>query len=235
MLRPSILLLALVGLSVCAICHGQVTVTPIRSLPISPPAAGEPPPKLTPETEKKARDLVETVAEQVLNLHATANRIRAESQVADLLWVRDEKRARTLFAAAVSQLTNQISDLDYGDPEVYNEMTRIYNLRQELVMRIAPHDGDMAIDALNRTRFQGDNRTRYGGNWTANSEAGLEMMLANVISAKNPEAALKLARSSLSRGVSVNLVSFLPVLYQKDAKSAQAFYQEIVSRIKDDN
>jgi hypothetical protein len=235
MLRPRFLLPTLLGLLASGICHGQVTVTPMGTMPIPPPSAAEQPPKLDPETEKKALDLVETLAEQVLNLHASANRIRAELQVADLLWVRDEKRARTLFTAAVSQLTSQISDLDYGDPEVYTEMTRIYNLRQELVLRIAPHDGDMAIDALNRTRFQGDNRTRYGGNWTANSEANLEMMLANVIAAKNPEAAMKLARASLSRGVSNNLISFLPLLYQKDAKSAQAFYQEIVSRIKDDN
>jgi len=235
MLRPGLLLLALVGLLACGICHGQVTVTPLGTMPIPPPTATEPPAKLDPETEKKALDLVETLADQVLNLHATANRIRAELQVADLLWVSDEKRARTLFTAAVSQLTNQISDLDYGDPEVYNEMTRISNLRQELVLRIAPHDGDMAIDALNRTRFQGDNRMRYGGNWTASSEANVEMMLANVIAAKNPEAALKLARASLSRGVSAQLISFLSPLSQKDARSAQAFYQEIVGRIKDDN
>ena len=231
MLFPRLLLLSLLSLLVCGICQGQV-----GSMPMAPPAAGaEQPPKLNPETEKKALDLVETLAEQVLNLHASANRIRAESEVADLLWVRDEKRARTLFTAAVSQLTNQISELDYGDPEVYTEMTRISNSRQEVVIRIAPHDGDMAVDALNRTRFQGDNRTRYGGNWTANSEATLEILLANVIAAKNTEAALKLARSSLSRGVSGNLISFLPSLYQKDAKSAQALYQEIVDRIKDDN
>jgi hypothetical protein len=199
------------------------------------PAAPEQPPKLDPQTEKKALDLAEALAEQVLNLHATTNRIRAETQVADVLWARDEKRARTLFNAAVSQLASQISDLDYADPEVYTEMTRINGLRQELLMRIAPHDGDMAIDALNRTHFQGDNRTRYGGNWTANSEANLEMLLANVIATKNPEAALKLARVSLSRGVSINLITFLPRLYQKDASSAKSFYQEIVSRIKDDN
>jgi hypothetical protein len=236
MLRPSVLLLALLSLLLCGICQGQVTVTPIGSMPMPPPVAGgEQPPKLDPETEKKALDLVETLAEQVLNLHASANRIRAESEVADLLWVRDEKRARTLFAAAVSQLTNQISELDYGDPEVYTEMTRINNSRQELVMRIAPHDGEMAVDALNRTRFQDNNRSRYGGNWTANSEANLEILLANIIAARNTEAALKLARSSLSRGVSGSLISFLPSLYKKDAQSAQALYDEIVGRIKDDN
>ena len=235
MLRRNLLLLPLLTLLVCGVGRGQATVTPAGTTPVPPPNAEEQPPKLDPETEKKALDLVETLAEQVLNLHAAANRVRAEIQVADLLWVRDEKRARTLFGAAVNQLTNQISDLDYSDPEVYTEMGRINNLRQEVVMRIAPHDGDLAIDALARTRFQGDNRTRYGGNWTANSEANLEMMLANVISGQNPEAALKLARASLARGVSGNLMTFLPLLYKKDVKAAQTFYQEIVSRIKDDD
>src|SRR3954469_14853439 len=204
MLRPSLLLLIIVVLCICGSARSQIIVTPGTMPPPASPG-GEQPPKLDPETEKKALDLVETLAEQVLNLHASANRIHAEMQVADLLWGRDEKRARTLFTAAVNQLTNQISDLDYGDPEVYNEMTRINGLRQELLVRIALHDGDLAIDALNRTRFPGDNRTRYGGNWTANSESYLEIVLARVIAAKNPEAALKLARVSLSRGVSNNL------------------------------
>jgi hypothetical protein len=187
--RPSLLLVALAGLLVCSICHGQVTTaTSITSVPMPPPST-DPPPKLDPETEKKALDLVETLSEQVLNLHASANRIRAGSQVADLLWVRDEKRARTLFGAAVSQLANEISELDYGDPNVYTEMGRIYQLRQELLMRLAAHDGDLAIAALNQTRFQGDNRNRYSGNWTADSEANLEVSLANVIVGKSPESA----------------------------------------------
>ncbi|HYX30302.1 MAG TPA: hypothetical protein VE863_17310 [Pyrinomonadaceae bacterium] len=202
--------------------------------PMSPQPAAETP-KLDPETEKKALDLVESLSEQVLNLHATSNRIRAESQVADMLWARDEKRARTLFTAAVAQLTNEISDLDYSDPNVYNEMGRIYQSRQELLLRIAAHDGDLAISALNQTRFQGDNRTRYGGNWTADTEANLELMLANTMAAKNPEAALKLARASLSRGVSGNIISFLSTLYKHDEKSAQTFYKEVVTRVKDDS
>src|SRR5215471_7690297 len=108
--RPKTFFLALLVFSISAICHAQVTVTPIVNAPPTP-AATEQPPKLDPETEKKALDLVETLAEQVVNLHATANRIRAETQVADLLWSRDEKRARALFNAAVSQLASQIADL----------------------------------------------------------------------------------------------------------------------------
>ncbi len=229
----SVLLLTLVVLIGRGVCDGQVMVGPgIAPMPPTPPAES---PKLDSETEKKALDLVESLSEQVLNLHASANRIRAESQVADMLWARDEKRARTLFTAAVAQLTNEISDLDYGDPNVYNEMGRIMQLRQELLLRIAPHDGELAISALNQTRFPGDNRARYGGNWTSGSEANLEMILANAIATKNPEAALKLARASLSRGVSNNIISFLPTLYKQDAHSAQTLYKEIVTRIKDDN
>jgi hypothetical protein len=234
MLRPSLFLLTALVLLTCAAGYGQVLVSPINN--ISPPTTGpEQPPKLDPETEKKALDLVETLSEQVLNLHASANRVRAQTQVADLLWARDEKRARTLFNASVSQLANEISELDYGDPNVYTDMNRIFQLRQDLLMRLALHDGDLAIAALNQTRFQGDNRTRYAGNFTADSEANLEMALAHVMVAKNPESALKLARSSLSRGVSGNIVSFLPTLYKQDAKSAQTLYQEIVGKIKDDN
>jgi len=234
MLRPSVLLLTLIVFLGCSICHGQMAQGPIITQ-FPQPADSAQPTKVDPETEKKALDLVETLSEQVVNLHASANRIRAESEVADLLWVRDEKRARTLFTAAVTQLASQISELDYSDPEVYNDMQRILLSRQELILRIAPHDADLAISALQLTRMQNDNRSRYGGNWTANNEANLEMMLANVIAAKNPEAALKLARTSLSRGVSWNVIAFLPTLYQKDAKSAQTLYKEIVGKIKDDN
>src|SRR5947199_1925645 len=168
MLRPSVLLLTLIVFLGGSICHGQVMQGPIITQ-LPQPANSAPPPKVDPETEKKALDLVQTLSEQVLNLHASTNRIRAESEVADLLWVRDEKRARTLFTAAVTQLANQISELDYSDPEVYQEMQRITFSRQELVMRIAPHDADLAINALEQTRLQTDNRSRNGGNWTVNN------------------------------------------------------------------
>src|SRR5438045_9246268 len=113
MLRPSLLLFTGLALFICGTAYGQVTVTSVPNVSMS--ASPEQPPKLDPETEKKALDLVETLSEQVLNLRASANRIRAQTQVADLLWVRDEKRARTLFNAAVSQLASECAELDYGD------------------------------------------------------------------------------------------------------------------------
>jgi hypothetical protein len=199
-----------------------------------PPVPLTPTTKPDPATEKKALDLLETITDQVMNLHAPSNRMRAQIAVGDLLWSRDEKRARTLFTAALAQLTARIADLDYSDPDVYAEITRVSQSRQDLVLRIAAHDPDLAITALRQTRLPDDNaRTR--SSWGFQNEANLEMTLANVIAAKDPAAALKLARASLARGVSWNLIAFLSSLYQKDASAAQSLYQEIVGKIKDDN
>ena len=225
--RPRMLLLICSLLLTPIVCEAQI-IEPPPPVPLTSLA------KPDPVTEKKALDLLETITDQVMNLHAPSNRIRAQIAVGDLLWSRDEKRARTLFTAALAQLTARIADLDYSDPEVYAEITRVSQSRQELVLRIAAHDPDLAIAALRQTRLPDDN-ARARGSWGFQNEANLEMTLANIIAAKDPAAALKLARSSLSRGVSWNLIAFLSPLYQKDASAAQSLYQEIVGKIKDDN
>lgn len=199
-----------------------------------PPPPVPPPAKVDPATEKKALDLIESLSEQVNNLHSPSNRIRAECAVADLLWSRDEKRARSLFTSALTQIASRISEMDYSDPEVYQELNRINQSRQELIMRIAAHDADLALTALRQTRLQPDNISRMRG-YDFQNEANLEMNVAGVIVNKEPAAALKLARHSLARGVSWNVINFLPQLYQKDQKSGQDLYQDIVSRIKNDN
>src|SRR6185295_16084506 len=61
------------------------------------------------------------------------------------------------------------------------------------------------------------------------------MNVANIIVAKDPAVALKLARSSLARGVSWNVISFLPQLYQKDQKLGQELYQDLVTQTKNEN
>ena len=228
--RPlMLLLLATALLTASARCRAQLVELQNPSAKPNVPAA-----KVDPVIEKKALDLLDSLTDQVMNLHAPANRMRAEIAVGDLLWSRDEKRARTLFTAALAQLTARIADLDYGDQEVYTEITRISQARQELVIRIAAHDPDLAIAALKQTRLP-DSNARARSSWTFQNEANLEMSLANIITAKDPAAAVKLARSSLSRGISWNLIAFLNPLYQKDASAAQGLYQEIVAKIKDDN
>src|SRR5262245_44549544 len=123
-------------------------------LPGQLPAPEPSPARIDPEIEKKALDLIEALSDQVSNLHSPSNRMRAQCSVADLLWSRDEKRARALFSAAVAQMIARIAEIDYSDPEIYQEMNRIYQSRQELILRIASHDADLALSALQKTRPQ---------------------------------------------------------------------------------
>ncbi len=225
--HPRMLLLLCSLLVAPTVGEAQI-IEPPPPVPIASPA------KVDPAIEKKALDLLETLTDQAMNLHAPSNRMRAEIALGDLIWSRDEKRARSLFAAAIAQLTSRISDLDYSDQEVYADINRISQARQELVMRIAAHDAELAISALRQTRLP-DNNARTRGGWGFQNEANLEMTLANIIAPKDPAAALKLARSSLSRGLSWNVIAFLTPLSQKDATAAQALYQEIVAKIKDDD
>lgn len=228
MFRALSLLLATALLFIPSLCQAQLV-----NLPSAPPPVPSPM-KIDPATEKKALDLIESLSEQVSNLHSPSNRMRAQCTVADLLWSRDEKRARSLFTSAVAQLASRISEIDYSDPEVYQELNRMNQSRQELIMRIAAHDADLAVTALNQTRLQPDNPSRLRG-YDFQNEANLEMNVAGVIVNKDPAAALKLARNGLARGVSWNVISFVSQLYQKDQKAGQDLYQDIVTRIKNDN
>jgi hypothetical protein len=224
--RLALLPLLTLVLLISQTTHGQVS----QSQPNSAPAPS-PSPTIDPAIEKKALDLLESISEQSARFHSAANRIRASSAIADLVWRRDEKRARALFSAAVTQLATHIAETDFGDMERYQDVSRIQELRQNLVMRIAAHDPEMGLTALRQTRLPAP-VTRQ---WLPQHEASLELTLANFIVAKNPELALRIARASLARGVSWNHTSLLSQLAQKDVKSAQGFYGEIVSRLKSDD
>jgi len=104
-----------------------------------------------------------------------------------------------------------------------------------LIMRIAAHDPDLAISALRQTRLQADNNVLARSGWNPQAEASLEITIAGLIVSKDPAAALKIARNSLSRGVSWNVIALLPQLYQKDQKAGQDLFQDIAARIKSEN
>lgn len=226
--RLALLLLLTLTLISSRTSQAQVSQKP-KGAP--PPSAS---PTIDPATEKKAYDLLESLAEQAPRFRSTTNRIRASAAIADLLWVRDEKRARALFEDAVTQLATCIAEnTDFGDREQYQEISRIQEIRLNLVMRIAPHDGEMALNALRQTQLPASLKS---SRWNPQAEANLEFQLASFIATKNPELALKIARSSLSRdGLSWPLISFVPQLAQTDAKSAQVLYGEVVAQLASDN
>jgi hypothetical protein len=196
-------------------------------------SAASSPGKVDPATEKKALDLLESVSDQIMSLRSSTNRLRAQCVAADLLWARNEKRARALFKGAIAILVNRIAELDYGDQESYHEIMIINYARHELVLRIAAHDPELAFTTLRQTRLQAGGDSRH--NWYQQNEAALELNVANLMAAKDPARALELARETLTRGITPNLIPFLSQLHKKDPGLAESLYQDIVTRIKDND
>ncbi|HEY6118585.1 MAG TPA: hypothetical protein VIV66_01440 [Pyrinomonadaceae bacterium] len=186
---------------------------------------------LPPAVEKKSLDLLDSIAGRISTLHSPENRITVTCAVADLLWSRDEKRARALFANVMRDEAALVSSVDLGDQQASENYSTINNQRQEVVGRIARHDPDLALEFLRATRFPAGEVPSYGANW----ERNLELSLSRAIAAKDPERALKLARESLAKGLSYDFVSLLMELEQKNKPAAQSLYESLVSRIQSED
>lgn len=188
--------------------------------------------RIDPAVERKAFDLVEAIAAQVPSLRAPANRIRMGCAVADLVWTHDEKRARALFKAVTDEMVARINNLDLSDArQLDQELSWLQQQRQEIVNRMADRDADLALSFLRLTRLQAPESRR----WYAENETNLEFQLAQRIAAKDPQRALEAGRAALAHGFSWNLSGLLATLQQKDPKVGQAFYEDVVSRIKNEN
>jgi len=191
-------------------------------------AKTEPP---EPANRKKSFDLIETISGQIGNLQSPANRINVECIVADLLWTGDEKRARALFKSASAELASLVATIDVGDQQAYQEVSSFNQQRQQVIDRVARHDPELALSILRETRLLPADADS-GSNWISTNENNLELHLATLIARQDPARALKLAHKSLASGVSYGVIGFLNELQQKDPRSAQALYREMVDRIK---
>ena len=182
--------------------------------------------------EQKALKLLESVAGQVDTLHSPENRARIGSNVAELLWNHDEKRARSLFAATGDDIRTGLNNTNSGEPGRELTFPVFSKLRRDIIERIARHDPDLALEFLRSTRPPIDLQPRYE---TQSVERAIELQLAGQIAAKNPQLALKLGRQLLAEGFSPDLFQVLTKLAQKDKDAALDFYKAIVDKLKTTN
>ncbi len=189
-------------------------------------AQTSPPAKPNP-AEPEAHKLLEDITARIPALRSRNNRLLVSCEVADLIWDKNEKRARGLFEAVMKEFIDLIAAYDASDPETANDFSLVYQQRQQIVERIANHDPQLALSFLRATRRSEDSESGLN----SDNERNQEMQLAGLIASRDPELALKLARSSLARGLSHNVVSLLGNLQKKDAATAQTFYSELVERV----
>jgi len=184
------------------------------------------------EVQQKALKLLESVAGQVSTLRSAENRVRIGSNVAELLWSHDEKRARGLFAAAADDLRTAFTNTDPEGPSRDESLRVFVFLRSNVVTRIAKHDPELALEFLQSTRPALYTKMP---DEMKDMDRALELQLAGQVAAKNPQLALKFGRQSLARGFSADLLTALAQMRKQDKDAAMDFYKAIVDKLRSAN
>lgn len=185
----------------------------------------------TKAVEKQGLELLDTIAEGIPGLRNPGNRVYLMSAVADLLWTTDEKRARALFEIVKQEMVSATAGFDPGEQQSYYVLEVLQQRRRECLERVARRDPEIAISFLRATRLPPESTNN---NQEAN-ETNLELYLAGLLAAKDPEQALQMGRETLRKGVSSSLFSLLSQIAAKDKDRAQAFHKEIVDRLRGDD
>jgi len=191
------------------------------------------------ELEKKTLALLNEIASGAWGLKLPENRIFVIASAADLLWTFDEKRARNLYWEAL----NSINSINVATPKAGENVSRadrekimqsyflVLRLRQRILRQIARRDSQFALDLLRASR---QTPPRQPGLDTAlwPDERSLEQEIAGEIASRDPEQALQLARQSLAKGLTFELLNFLQQLQQRDSEKATVFAGELITKLQ---
>lgn len=202
------------------------------------------------QLEHKTYVLVEEIASGGLSLKLPENRSFVLAAAADLLWEHDEPRARNLFWDALNTLNlmNTLSSKvnSKGDEEnksatlsakekeqILNQYLAVFGLRHELLSRVARRDPTLALDMLRSSR-QLPVDPSYAS-FRLPDDRELEQQIATEATARDPAKALQLARDSLAKGLSFQLLSLLDRLNQNNGKTATIFAGDIIDKLRGRN
>ena len=196
---------------------------------------------------EKAFKLLDSLSEQLGSLQSAENRARIGSNIAESIWFQDEKRARDLFKLVADDINLGLQhSKDDRDPEHTSAVFR--KLRQDNVERIAKHDPELALAFLKETfpsvleagrksddeslppEFRDAERATL-----VRAEHEEELRLATKIGPRNAEVAVKLARQSLEKGLSDELLMLLIRLSAKDREQTKLLYKDIVQKIREND
>jgi len=189
--------------------------------------------------EKKALALLDQVIADAPSLKLPENRVRLQITAADLIWDRNEARARTLFTQATENVAEMIRTAENKEnPGRRNVGARPpAQLRQELVMAIARHDAALAYQALASTRsLTPAPTTTDGSGQVSNADDNLEQMLLSRVATLDPKLALQNAEQFLDKGeFPRTLPSVLYQLQRKDKEGALKLEGKLVQSLQSAN
>jgi hypothetical protein len=197
------------------------------------------------QLERKTYALVEEGANGALSLKLPENRSYLLLAAADLLWDHDEPRARNLFWDALNTVTliatpsdNEASARDakpslkekQRDQSLYFE---IYALRDGVLRQVARRDPQLALDMLRSSR-QPPVEPVYP-DLRLPDDHDLEQSIAAEAIERDPERALALARESLRKGLTFQVLNILYRLNGRNQDLGTKFAGDIIEKLRTRN
>ncbi|HEX3187782.1 MAG TPA: hypothetical protein VHQ94_23480 [Pyrinomonadaceae bacterium] len=197
--------------------------------------------KQAAELQKKTLVLLNDLAAASWSLKLPQNRLLIMSGAADLLWPIDEKRARTVYWDALNALNSISSSVRSTGPPLSKEerMKAIQNylstfeLRQKLLRQVARRDAQLALEMLRASRQVPPRQ--LGTEFTFPDDAQLEQGIASELAARDPAQAFQLARQSLAKGLTVEVLNLLQRLNYIDSEKGSQFAGELVAKLRTTN
>lgn len=195
------------------------------------------------ELRRKTHILVDEIATGALSLKLPENRAFMLAAAADLLWERDQKRARNLFWDALNtlQLTVNPNGTDSAANKSGKERAKsranhlaTFAMRRELLRRVSRRDPQLAMDIFRATQQQPLSEPLEAGYYVPD-ERELEQQIAAEAAARDPKRALQIARESLSKGITFQLHDLLFRLNERDGDLGSKFAVDIIDKLQTRN
>ncbi|HEY6120463.1 MAG TPA: hypothetical protein VIV66_10910, partial [Pyrinomonadaceae bacterium] len=202
-----------------------------------PAQADEQQQKEKAESDKRAFTLLDQIVDDAQLLRLPENRISIQINTADLIWDRNQARARTLFTAAGDGIAEMMRNAEPTGQRRGNNATRTATqLRQDLVLTVARHDAPLAYQVLAATRPAPPPTTETRNPLRPDLEDNLEQMLLSRIASVDPKMALQNAEQMLDKGqFPRSLVSVLAQLQRKDKEAAAKLEDKLLKRLQSAN
>jgi len=189
--------------------------------------------------EKNAYRLLDQVIDEAQTLRLPENRVHIQISAADLIWDRNQTRARSLFSLA----SDAIVEMMRSTPTPTNQRgfpnQRWFGLRQELVLTAARHDAQLAYQLLAATKSQSQPASPQDARnprMQLNSDENLEQTLLGRVAALDPKFAAQNAEQMMEKGqFPRSLGEVINQLQRQDSDAASKFADKIVKRIQSAN
>ena len=181
--------------------------------------------------------LIEEILLETPMLEIKENRITISTLMVDLLWSRDEKRARQIAAETADLLRTELAPDDESRSMQQFPPLRYSDLRHDFLIILARNDVAFAQEMRLYTvpqmpRFPPTTQSEkiQLRNWN-DEERDLEQKMAFQAAAKNIVEARKIAGKSLALGVTRESMNTLRRFHLRDAATADSFAAELIEKL----